>query len=267
MSNVDFGGKVLDEDPVPTAPDHYSFSQLQTFLKCPQSYYRKYILKEPWASGFGMTTGKAFHIAVESMWKTKSPKSAAKDYDAFWQSVDVSQLLDPPEPEDLGNHKARMLTLADIAYARYSESLPPKEVEHRFEVGIEDFKVVGVMDLVTQDGKVIDWKTGAKPPAQDIATTSRQLTLYDYAFRQEYGQAPSGLGIIWAGYLKAGATFEERWAGVRLQKDFDRLVKAFQALHKAVKNDGPWAPAPDGPGIWWCSEEKCPAWHTCPVRT
>lgn len=268
MSEVSF------DDP-PTEAGHFSFSQLRLFLQCGEAYRQKYLLMKDWPMGMGATAGKAFHTAIQHLLKEWKPNESAQDhqkrvfeatimYDDFWNKTPRDKLIDSPEQETFDRARESMFPLAQLAAAKFGPALKPKEVEHKFQVNI-GFNVVGFIDMIGEDGTIVDWKTGATSIGPDAAHKNRQLTLYDFAFRSENGgRPPAKIGIVWAGAQAKGPKFVASWAQPRQQEDFDRLASAFSTLDKTIRQDGPWRPAEDG--SWMCRAERCPAYADCKVR-
>lgn len=246
----------------PYVADHYSHSQLALFSRCGEAYHRKYVNGELSPASLSMIAGKAFHTAMENFIQGE-PNMAKSEYHRVWQDTPPTDMVDEPTREQVDTIKAKMWLLSEAGSHKYAD-LKPKVVEHHFDLDLGGMKITGVIDLVDQNNRVIDWKTGATAPGQFAAERNRQLTLYDLAWRKETGTDPSMIGIIWGGVQAKGPRFEERFAEPRQQRDFDRVTNAFYTLDKAVKGGGPWHPAEEG--HWICSRAKCPYYADCKVR-
>lgn len=214
-----------------------------------------------------MTLGKAYHQAIQHFIVGR-PKDALEAYEFFWSSSreEIEALPDLPKAEEQGVKRASMFDLAKKVSEHYQGQFAPMDVEYYFEIGIDDFTVTGYIDMITEGGEVIDWKTGTKPQAENAALFSKQLTVYDMAYRAKHGTKPIRIGLLWAGMRKKGPKIVASWDGPRSDARIERIKNSFRVLHQAVLNDGPWAGAPDAAGVWWCSKLKCPYHSECPVR-
>lgn len=251
---------IFEEEPV--VKDHYSHSQLDLFMRCGEAYRQKYMLGKPSPATLSMVAGKAFHKAMEYL-IVGADKTAKEEFENIWADLEPSKMQDKPELEAINTTQGKMWDLALEGQSRYRD-LSPVATEEQFNIEIGGMKVTGIIDLVDNQGRIIDWKTGARAPGQYVAENNRQLTLYDYAWRQKTGEAPTGVGIIWGGYQAKGPRFEERWAEPKTSSDHNRVTNAFYTLDRAVKQDGPWHPAEQG--SWMCTKDKCPYFAECKVR-
>lgn len=254
---------------------HMSYSQLNEFLKCGESYRRKRIEKEDSPSNLPMTAGKAFHTGMETRFgfQMKAEKEVpdavlqATD-DAMgedWAEAPRGSMFPRPSEADYKRLQDGMADLAEHVFDKY-KNLKVEAIEERFEMELPGVKlpIVGYIDLRTKLGTVIDWKTGAKSPAQNSADVSEQLTLYDLATRKVHGITPPRMGNIWATMGADGPRVKEFWTEPREEEDFVRLTNRFKILDQALENKGPWHPAAGG--SWWCSEKQCAFYKDCKVR-
>lgn len=255
---------------------HMSFSQLNEFLKCGEAYRRKRIEKEESPSNLAMTAGKAFHTGMETRFTFKMDGKYDGDSTAVsdavdeamgedWAEAPIAALWPQPSEADYKRLQDSMADLSEHVFGQY-KNMKVAAIEERFEIKLEgvELPIVGYIDLRTTQGTVIDWKTGAKAPAANSADVSEQLTLYDLATRKVHNVTPPRMGNIFARMGANGPLVKEFWTEPRKEADFERLTNRFQILDTALKNQGPWHPAPAG--SWWCSEKQCVFWKDCKVR-
>lgn len=90
----------------------------------------------------------------------------------------------------------------------------PRAVEQKFEIELKSFpiKILGYIDVITEDGYVIDHKTCWVSTAwkwnQKYVDRNHQLTVYALAYRKLYGENENGLIIDALKRLKTWPEFE-----------------------------------------------------------
>jgi CRISPR/Cas system-associated exonuclease Cas4 (RecB family) len=84
-----------------------------------------------------------------------------------------------------------------------ADESPPVAVEERLEAPLSDpqtgedlgIPLVGVLDLITEGGWIVDFKTAARSSQSLDMLHELQLSCYSYLYRQVTGQTESGLEI------------------------------------------------------------------------
>jgi CRISPR/Cas system-associated exonuclease Cas4 (RecB family) len=86
--------------------------------------------------------------------------------------------------------------LVDTYYQanKWLEPMSAKHVEHRFELDCYGVSLHGVIDIITKDDRVVDYKTAGKPYSTDKVQDSLQLSLYAGVFLEEFKRLPSKVG-------------------------------------------------------------------------
>lgn len=155
----------------------FSHSKLKALSNCPHRYHRRYNLGEPDVAGPPLLIGRAFHKAMEEAMRYKlahqvdlGDKAVVDIFrDAFDEDaskptfVDLDSLVedqidwqgeDPKEVRKMGER-----TLLRY-HRKHAPFLQPLMVEERIEKEImPGVKLVGIIDLVTTTGTVIDYKS------------------------------------------------------------------------------------------------------------
>jgi len=176
--------------------EKYSFSRLSTFNTCILEFIFKYIICEEEESNAMSEYGKYIHSLLD-----KWVKGEIETYNLlanFEEEYDICV----PTPFPYARNKNYMgdeyyedavSFLSNFNGIREYEIL---ESEIKFEIEIEDFIFVGIIDLLLQDedGNIIvwDWKSkkGFKDEAEE-AKYRRQLYLYSYYVNEKYGKLPT----------------------------------------------------------------------------
>lgn len=185
-------------------PIALSVSQVQAYLACPLKYRFQYIdkLPRPWRVG-AMAFGLSIHSAVEWYHRQKlagiTPDYSAvlQIFDADWYAQNLEPLVFSDRESNEGlREKGRALLelyLADRALGPL-----PTAVEQPFEVELHDpetgeaFAVLfrGIIDLIEQDGTLVDLKTAGRSLEQGGLERHLQLSAYALARLIETGEIP-----------------------------------------------------------------------------
>ncbi|WP_067455388.1 ATP-dependent helicase [Actinomadura macra] len=157
-------------------PANLSVSSLVSLARDPAALARQIRRPMPRPPAPYARRGTAFHAWLESRWGQQ-------------------RLLDPDELPGAADEGAADDTHLARLRERFEESewaaREPLDIEVPFETIIGDRLVRGRMDAVfrSRDGayEVVDWKTGAPPPAEEAAFASVQLAAYRLAWAELVG--------------------------------------------------------------------------------
>ncbi|WP_017326087.1 PD-(D/E)XK nuclease family protein [Synechococcus sp. PCC 7336] len=180
-----------------------SATKLQTYQRCPQSYYFKYERKVAAPSFFGSPQlGLALHRALAAIYGDWDYGFSIPDsswIEQCWEQY--SSELSPTQVEE--GHKLL------LAYYRQHIATSvtlhrPLGIEGRFkgelQVGCLQFKLTGRydrLDFLHPDGlHLVDYKLSRPAIALDAEALELQLGLYYLALRQTYGQSLKRLTLI-----------------------------------------------------------------------
>ena len=247
---------------------HYSASQITTYLRCPLVYYFRYIknLKRP-ASGH-MHLGTAFHKANEVNYKQKieSKKdlelSVVKDaYGEAWdkprEEIDY-QDENPAELKDAG------YGLVEVYYNEAATKTQPVYVEQGASLQVPelDREILLYIDLVDDKQIIRDSKTTSKAPAEDEAKKSLQLSIYAMGYRALTGKKEKGLGLDYAVKTKTPKFIPLR-EPARTDWELERDLKDIREVARCIAA-GLFPPC--APGYWLCSRKWCGYFDICRER-
>jgi len=224
--------------------DHFSVSQLQTYLNCPASYYYGYVEKLDWEfQPADMILGKICHQAIadyhrSSMTKQETVKQFAQSWDKLLEKTDNLRFRSLDSVE-LTNRGEQLIKL----YCEQFKSLNPEEVEMFFEIPLLDLAtgqfgnqiVQGRIDLIS-DSTVYEIKTSSRSANQDQADSSLQLTFYAWAYQYLFSQPAKQLKLIVL--VKTKQPKIQVLTTTRTTKDFTRLYHlmtgAIEAINKNI---------------------------------
>lgn len=253
-------------------PDHLSHSSINTFIKCPELWYRKYILGEKEEPQEALVIGKTFHLCMEENFKHKMSHGADLSRtavggvfkEALYQSAD-----------DDGLDKNRVDEIAPIAWKlveqyhrEIASFITPSAVEKKLEIDLPGKyikKLIGYVDLINDKGTVIDYKAAAWPWPDAQVTQSLQPTVYGLMLGK-----PT-LNFEYHMIIKSDAIRKEKFGdGIvikstfRKQKDFDWLLNMINKMINLLESPNFYDLIVPSPGnqCLTCSVRK-----TCGYRT
>lgn len=257
--------------------EHVSTSQLTMFGRCARQYCFRYVEHKIRPPAVVMLVGGGTHQGAETAMKYKVATgenqrpddvrdAAVAAFDSRLGEDDVA--LDDEERSRgrvavIGEARDRVAAAAHfwacLAQPNYWP-LSVESVEQRFRMPLQGgLDLVGVVDLVTREQAVVDWKVGRRAIPQGEADTSIQLTAY--ALHHEYatGHAPAEVQLAVIQEAKETKHYVRR--SIRNRTDYRILLRRVELLQQA-KAAGIFPPC--NPDNWWCSPRFCGYWRECP---
>jgi putative RecB family exonuclease len=247
-----------------------SVSQVQSYLFCPLKYRFHYIDKipAPWRPA-ALVFGSSVHAAVE--WfhrerfagRTPEPEAVARMFDADWFAQNLEPVVFPAkESKEILGEKGRELVRL---YVEQVSGTLPQLIEDRFEIDLVDpetgevldIRLRGVVDLVEQDGTLVELKTAARN--FDTGSLERHLQLSTYALVRflATGEVPR---LRIDALLKTKAPRLERLPATRTVEDLAWTARLIESVALAIRS-GCFFPNPS----WKCSEceyfAHCQSWR------
>lgn len=186
----------------PGERDYISHSQISAYKRCPMITYWRYVkgIKTPPVAV--LTFGSAIHKALEHNYgqkmytKNDVPESVVLDvFRDYWRKASKETIFDANKDETPEYFEETGISMLKTYHADVAPTLMPKAVEARFMLKIPGVKkkVLGFIDLITEDESVIDHKTSKMVPNHMTLGKDLQLTLYKMAYRYKYGHDPKRL--------------------------------------------------------------------------
>jgi RecB family exonuclease len=171
-------------------------SQASTFLGCSAKYRYKYLLGIPDPAAGGAVRGRAVHKAIEYyMWAKISgvvldAGNLIYDWDTIWDEVSTDAEF--AAGENVESLKESAHTLASKYLREAGPEIRPVAVEVPVTGEIGGAKVRGIVDIIDENGTIIDIKTSARKPSKISGDHAFQLATYTHLL----GQGVSGEGRI-----------------------------------------------------------------------
>ncbi|MEE9366057.1 MAG: PD-(D/E)XK nuclease family protein [Dehalococcoidales bacterium] len=266
----------------------FSFTQLDTLLRCGEKYRRIYADDPPQKNivGYKAVFGRSWHGAMQAIYmKVMERRDGGQDRlspeelaEVGWRAFDygfrrgvedpfVKQMKNDPEPDELAGKASRMIeAFCEQEVYRFDPGYVEEKVTFELPNGR---RVVGYLDLVTTDGYIVDFKSKFKRMNVNEAHKSRQLSIYTLGYYAKFEKLPVGVGLMWCGWgrdkdVKGGPGKPQfEWLeSSRGPGNFKRLRNAMQEALDLIEV-GTFLPPPQDSFV--CTNE-CQFWKTCPVR-
>lgn len=237
--------------------EHLSYSQIETYLRCPRRYYHQYVLGEKGVYSSALAEGQAM---------TKTLEKTCRVFLIFGSHLPLSDLLASHHEalmQDFGaieewgeeDHRELLLERGAVFLTKLHESgMPltpePGGVEAELRAIIAGVPVLGYADLI-EAGQVIDYKVVKTDRYLDV-DRSLQLSLYCYMTGK-----PS------AGYLVFRKEKRDYTFVSSPRKPISRAWVEFTVANVARSISAGSFPPCNPAENKLCSARWCPAWKSC----
>lgn len=244
---------------------YLSYSRLSTFLKCPKQYEFKYIKNIIAPPSGAMMQSRVWHETLETNYRQKI--KTKKDLDIYEMVALYEKKFKEAFKEDVvlnGQSYDDLLTqgikITEIHHEFIAPHVQPVSIEQKFTVSLGDefpFNLLGIWDVIDEDGTIIDNKAYSKTPSQADVDSDLQLTLYALGYRLLNKKNEKGLRLdcviknkkLKTIQLSTSRTIEQcRW-----------MLKMIEGLVSAIETDI-FYPNPTG---WHCSKQYCYYFDMC----
>jgi DNA helicase-2/ATP-dependent DNA helicase PcrA len=153
----------------------FSYSQLETFQRCPLQYKYQYILKVPTPPSGALAFGESIHTALQHFYEHyQNDPSIGVDtllqiYEQAWIPVGYASKKEHQMKKKTGREM-----LKRYVQTFHHPHLSVMGVERNFKIRLDDgIYLTGKMDRVDNKGdgriEIIDYKTGSKPDDKKLA--------------------------------------------------------------------------------------------------
>jgi hypothetical protein len=246
---------------------YLSFTKPSTYLRCPRQYAYKYEQRIEVPSSGAMALGRVWHKTLERNYRQKIashtdlPLSGMREFfsarlDETFQGEEIT--FEPGEKP--GKLKDQGIAIVAAHHKAIAPSVKPLLVEERFTVNLGadfPFDLVGVWDLIEQDGSIIDSKSYKRIPSQEDIDEDLQLTCYSLAYRATNGTIEPELRLD---IVTKTATPEavQRFTK-RLNADCRWFLGLVEQVAQAILAEA-FFPNPNNS---FCSPRWCGYWNLC----
>lgn len=165
---------------------HYSASQLNLFLRCSAAWKFRYIdgLIIPPASA--MIQGTSYHKGIETNLEQKidthTDLKVGDVLDAASTCFD-QEIIHCEEKIDKGALKDEVVGLLKVHHKEIAPTIQPVSVEEKIEIEFEnvDYTLIGYIDVMTEQGLIIENKTSKQTPREVTGSYFLQGAIYALA--------------------------------------------------------------------------------------
>lgn len=167
----------------------FSVTKINTFLTCPRAYYFKYVLGMQQPPNDKLFFGNAIHEGIAAFYKKQNPIKA------FRKVVATGQNKPPQFQTDKYVGEGEKVLEQYINKAPYFR---PKIVEEFREINLTHpisgeaipYPFIFKIDLITEDGYIVDHKTTSGTGKTQYETDRIQAIAYCMAYRGMFGVRP-----------------------------------------------------------------------------
>jgi RecB family exonuclease len=247
-------------------PAVLSPSQVNTFLECPAKWYYRYMLELPEAITSSLALGRAVDEAISYNFRQKAetredlPASdvlQAFDY-VFAEQIAEAQLAEGETVDSLHDLGQQLVSryLVELApdvqpavVERDGEMTPAVQLPVRGEIA--GVPVQGIIDLITEDGVVVDLKTAGRKPAGISPDYRLQLATYCRLTGHSRGRLE---------YMVKTKTVQCHRLSTEIEAADQRYLETIYPVAQEAMRSGLYLPRR---ASWMCSRKNCPFWQRC----
>lgn len=235
----------------PSAPTTFSFSELETYLDCPERYRLRHVVGLPSARHHALTYGSAMHVAVAAFHLAQKRGVIMSDEElaqAFQNAWSPEGFLSREHEE--ARFQAGLGGLRRFRLDAIHSADTVVAVERPFVYQLEDLAIRGRMDRVDETpggAVVVDYKSSAvseQAKADEKARNSLQLQVYAMAHEAETGRPPAEVRLH---FLDTGVVGSARPDPARLDKARTKLRAAARGVR-----DGDFGARPSNVTCGYC---------------
>jgi len=244
-----------------------SATRLNTWLSCRLKYYFRYVLKLKTPKTASLYVGSTVHSVLKTWNKARWRKEVLtteqlqQAYEKSWvedQTLETVQWLSDEEHGE----KKQGWALLQMYFSK--SPIPaderPEGVEVTAEADLSQHglpKLIGILDLVRSQGRIVDYKTVGQTPKDEKAIHSNevQLSMYSLLYREATGKTEGGRELHQLVKLKEPKLIVTA-QGPMTEKERTRLFKQLESYQEGVER-ADYVPSP---GLQ-CS--ACPYFTQC----
>lgn len=265
--------------------DYTSFSEINLAARCGIQHalrYKEGIIIPPSTS---LIKGTHYHSALDRNHRQKIetstdlPLGELKEvYAAGVENAFKNEVLLKKDERDKGKGGTMDLTISggyaalDVYFKNLAPNIQPLETEVKFKVplGYELPDLLVVIDTITTEMKVIDYKTSAKTPPSTEAQNSIQFDAYALAFNAKYGFLPPEMELQYAVVTpKTQKASTVVLPTTRTEDHLENFRRRVYYIMDAIRKD---VRVPPPQGDWSCGAcgyrelNYCPLYKTKAIR-
>lgn len=250
----------------------YSWSQMNSFSRCPEAYRRRYIEGHRIPPSIAMARGTAVHKGAEvnEVQKIEShedlpAREVVEISIETFRENSVSEGLAEKEVHPAGVYSKKVgegidqiRKLARLYIEDVAPLYQPIAAELPITVDAGEIKISMVIDTITDGDVIRDRKTMGQSPSIDSADRDIQLSLNALGFYGTYKKLPAA--VILDALVDTKVAKHVECASERTAADLQSVISRINVFHRAIEA-GIFVPTTDTKMI--CAPHLCGYWRTC----
>lgn len=201
------GTGVSDESSEPDLLRYLSASRLKCWQTCRRQFYYRYVERITVPTAPALFIGRQIHEVLRlwnwGKWKNEplSPEQLRAALEERWE-LDAAKEFIPwktPDDEAIARDQAWAMLETYFTDCPVAPDERPEgvEVEVEFSLGDGLPPLYGIIDLVRPGGRIVDYKSAARSPGEDLAAHQHatQLACYALLYRSATGEMETGFEL------------------------------------------------------------------------
>jgi len=238
-------------------PPKLSFSQIDSYNRCPLMYKFSYVYRIPSRRKSHLAFGIQVHSTLEDFFtliqqgKRPDEKALMGIYEKHWKPMAYANKMDEKNYKKTGQRALKTF------FEKHKEIFdrPPLYLEKKFDLKVGAFTLDVRIDRIDDLGggkvEIIDYKTG-KPKDDDFVRASLQLSVYALATKEVLKLEPSLVSFYYVNPNK-------KVTATRSEEDYEETKKTITEIGSRIDSED-FEPTP-GRMCKWCDYRSiCPVW-------
>ena len=242
--------------------DHISWSQIDMFNRCPRQWAFRYVdeLRSP-PSG-ALIEGGVYHQTLEQNFRSKLETGEDMKVDDctdlfadIWEKRMSNEDDIDWEDDKPGHLKDEGIELVDTYMTQLAPSVFPTAVEYVAIREVMGMEVVGVLDLISTDNKIIDHKTSSRLWNQGQVDEHGQATTYNFTLDKI-------IPVQFHVAVKPTKTLPARVQVLETKRTLKQILWWVKMTEEIIEQmqSGLYPPRP---GNWFCGPKYCGYYQIC----
>lgn len=250
--------------------EYISVSRLKLFLTCRLKFHFEKVLALPKPTGPSLHFGKAIHAGLQHYNKARwrggdsSELAVLAAFEKAYDQPEDNRPVDFETAEERAELRAKgePLLRAFLNSRQLAPEKKPMAVELRLSAELPSLALplLGVIDLVEEDGTPVDYKTVASTPDTSLEAWLHeiQLTAYSLLVEESTGEAIPANELVFLVKTKTPKIIPLRLPPPD-QAQRDRFARLVEVYANGVANDA-YYPSPGQHCSWCAYRTECSAW-------
>jgi len=247
-----------------------SATKLNTWLSCRLKFYFRYVLHLKKPKTAALHVGSTVHSVLERWNKVRWKKEilSIKQLQALFEKSWLDEQKDEKvqwQPDEEPDEKTQAWKLLEIYFCQspipYSEKIEGVEVMAEADLKKHGLpNLVGILDLVREGGKIVDYKTVAQTPKDEkaIHTNEVQLSIYSLLYREATGKQEGGRELHQLVKLKTPKLIVTSQPPMT-DKEQTRLFKQLESFQSGIERED-FIPSPSMNCMMCSYFNECKNW-------